>query len=125
MLGDSFISDVDRAVMTVHHQLGRKFHLRDGINRRERLAPIPPRPCAIVRSAIAARRAGVSPGAPFGHFPSRDALMMAVAEEAQRRFRVELEAALAPVPADDPLARFRAWGSAICAGRYEIRRISR
>ena len=27
MLGDSLISDVDRAVITVHHQLGRKFHL--------------------------------------------------------------------------------------------------
>ena len=43
----------------------------------------------------AARRAGVSPGAPFRHFPSRDALMQAVAEEAQRRFRTEIEAALA------------------------------
>jgi len=27
VLGDSLISDVDRAVMSVHHQLGRKFHL--------------------------------------------------------------------------------------------------
>jgi hypothetical protein len=27
VLGESLISDVDRAVMTVHHQLGRKFHL--------------------------------------------------------------------------------------------------
>ena len=27
VLGDSFVSDVDRAVMTVHHQLGREFHL--------------------------------------------------------------------------------------------------
>jgi hypothetical protein len=26
-LGDSLISDVDRAVITVHHRLGRKFHL--------------------------------------------------------------------------------------------------
>jgi hypothetical protein len=26
-LGDSLISDVDRAVITVHRQLGRKFHL--------------------------------------------------------------------------------------------------
>ncbi len=26
-IGDSLISDVDRAVITVHHQLGRKFHL--------------------------------------------------------------------------------------------------
>src|SRR5215213_2214532 len=38
----------------------------------------------------AARRAGVSPGAPFRHFPSRDALMAAVATEAQRRFRAEI-----------------------------------
>jgi hypothetical protein len=30
-LGDSLISDVDRAVMAVHRRLGRKFHLvRDG-----------------------------------------------------------------------------------------------
>jgi hypothetical protein len=27
MLGDSLISDVDRAVMSIHRQLGRKFHL--------------------------------------------------------------------------------------------------
>ena len=27
VLGDSLISDVDRAVITVHHQLGRKFIL--------------------------------------------------------------------------------------------------
>ncbi len=27
VLGDSLISDVDRAVITVHHRLGRKFHL--------------------------------------------------------------------------------------------------
>jgi len=27
ILGDSLISDVDRAVITVHRQLGRKYHL--------------------------------------------------------------------------------------------------
>jgi hypothetical protein len=27
VLGDSLISDVDRAVITVHHQIGRKFYL--------------------------------------------------------------------------------------------------
>jgi hypothetical protein len=27
VLGDSLISDVDRAVMSVHHRLGRKYHL--------------------------------------------------------------------------------------------------
>ena len=60
----------------------------------------------------AARRAGVSPGAPFRHFPSRDALMQAVAEEAQRRFRAEIEAAQAEAPAGDPLGRFRCLGLA-------------
>ncbi|MCS3451599.1 MULTISPECIES: TetR/AcrR family transcriptional regulator [Bradyrhizobium] len=60
----------------------------------------------------AARRAGVSPGAPFRHFPSRDALMNAVAEEAQRRFRAEIEAALAEAPSGDPLGRFRHLGIA-------------
>src|SRR3977135_1394232 len=60
----------------------------------------------------AARRAGVSPGAPFRHFPSRIALMTAVAEEAQRRFRAEIEVALSEAPAGDPLARFRSLGLA-------------
>jgi AcrR family transcriptional regulator len=60
----------------------------------------------------AARRAGVSPGAPFRHFPSRVALMTAVAEEAQRRFRAEIEAALAETPPGDPLGRFRSFGIA-------------
>ena len=60
----------------------------------------------------AARRAGVSPGAPFRHFESRDALMTAAAEEAQRRFRVEIETALREAPADDPLLRFRSLGLA-------------
>jgi AcrR family transcriptional regulator len=60
----------------------------------------------------AARRSGVSPGAPFRHFQSRTALITAVAEEAQRRFRVEIAAAIAQVPGGDPLARFRAIGVA-------------
>ena len=60
----------------------------------------------------AARRAGVSPGAPFRHFESREALIAAVAMEAQRRFRAEIDAALAEAPASDPLARFRGLGLA-------------
>jgi len=60
----------------------------------------------------AARRAAVSPGAPFRHFPNRDALMAAVAEEAQRRFRAEIEGALAGAPPADPLLRLRAFGLA-------------
>jgi AcrR family transcriptional regulator len=67
----------------------------------------------------AARRAGVSPGAPFRHFASRDALLAAVAEEAQRRFRGEIERALAKAPADDPLQRFRCLGLAYL--RWAIR----
>jgi AcrR family transcriptional regulator len=54
----------------------------------------------------------VSPGAPFRHFPTRVALMTAVAEEAQRRFRTEIDAALSKVLAGDPLARFRSFGLA-------------
>ena len=60
----------------------------------------------------AARRAAVSPGAQFRHFPNRDRLMAAVAEEAQRRLRVEIEATLADTPPAGPLARFRAFGVA-------------
>jgi AcrR family transcriptional regulator len=56
----------------------------------------------------AARRAGVSPGAPFRHFPTRTALMTAVAEESMRRYRAEINAALEQAPADDPLRRLRA-----------------
>ncbi|MGY3533810.1 TetR/AcrR family transcriptional regulator [Bradyrhizobium sp. USDA 4452] len=63
-----------------------------------------------VRVREAARRAAVSPGAPFRHFPSRDALMNAVAEEAQRHFRAEIEAALVDAPPGDPLGRFRCHG---------------
>ena len=67
---------------------------------------------AAVSVREAARRAGVSPGAPFRHFPSRDALMQAVAEEAQRRFRAEIGAALAAADPGDPLGRFRCFGLA-------------
>lgn len=60
----------------------------------------------------AAKRAGVSPGAPFRHFASRSALLTAVAEEATRRLHAAVFAAIARPPADDPLARLRAMGIA-------------
>jgi len=60
----------------------------------------------------AARRAGVSSAAPFRHFPSRAALMTAVAEEAMRRFRAEIAAALEALGSDHPLDRLRAIGVA-------------
>jgi len=47
-----------------------------------------------------------------GPFASRDALLAAVAEEAQRRFRAEIEQALENAPATDPLQQFRCLGLA-------------
>jgi AcrR family transcriptional regulator len=66
-----------------------------------------------------AKRAGVSSGAPFRHFPNRTALMTAVAEEAQRRLRIEIDDALNKTTIDDPLARLRAIGAAYL--RWAIR----
>lgn len=59
-----------------------------------------------------ARRAGVSSAAPFRHFPSRVALMTAIAEEAMRRFHAEFVQAQEKAPKDDPLGRFEAIGIA-------------
>ncbi|WP_100958999.1 TetR/AcrR family transcriptional regulator [Bosea sp. FBZP-16] len=59
-----------------------------------------------------ARRVGVSPAAPFRHFPDKVALMTAVAEEAMARFQVEIAAALARETSDDPIRRIRAIGKA-------------
>src|SRR5215472_3511292 len=59
-----------------------------------------------------AKRAGVSSGAPFRHFPSRTALMTAVAEQAMSRFRAEIVRALDEVEGAAPIDRFRALGTA-------------
>ena len=67
---------------------------------------------AAVSVREAARRAGVSAGAPFRHFESRDALMKAAAEEAQKRLRGEVEAALKAAPVGGALAQFRSFGLA-------------
>jgi AcrR family transcriptional regulator len=60
----------------------------------------------------AARRAGVSSGAPFRHFPSRTALLTAVAEETMKRFRREIETTMATVEGKDPRTRLAALGAA-------------
>lgn len=60
----------------------------------------------------AARRAGVSSGAPFRHFPTRAALLTAAAEEAMRRFRAEIDAAMAEAAGEDALVRLSALGRA-------------
>jgi AcrR family transcriptional regulator len=59
----------------------------------------------------AARRAGVSPGAPYRHFPDKESLLAAVAFECTARLGRAMEEAVAAAP-DDPLARFRASGIA-------------
>jgi len=57
----------------------------------------------------AARQLGVSPGAPFRHFPNRRALMTAMAEEASARLQIEVRKAIRPRD-KTPLARLRALG---------------
>ena len=66
----------------------------------------------------AARRAGVSPGAPFRHFPTRTSLMTAVAEEATHRLHDAVFAAVSSSEADDPLAALRAMGRAYLRWAY-------
>jgi len=58
----------------------------------------------------AARRAGVSPGAPFQHFRSKTALLTAVAEQAMGRLTQAVAEAQSNVDADDPIAVFEAIG---------------
>jgi AcrR family transcriptional regulator len=59
-----------------------------------------------------ARRAGVSPAAPYRHFQDKDELLAAVAAECADRFVRMILEAVAQAPADDPLARFRQVGIA-------------
>ncbi|MBS0481678.1 MAG: TetR/AcrR family transcriptional regulator [Proteobacteria bacterium] len=59
-----------------------------------------------------AKRAGVSPGAPFRHFESRTALLTAVAEQAMDRFAAAVEQALDHWPENDPVGALRAMGRA-------------
>ncbi|WP_299508960.1 TetR/AcrR family transcriptional regulator [Cypionkella sp.] len=67
----------------------------------------------------AAKRVGVSPGAPFRHFASKTALMTAIAEEATSRFLAEIASAVREVAVDDPMGRFAAVGVAYL--RWAIR----
>lgn len=58
----------------------------------------------------AAKRAGVSPGAPFQHFRSKTALLTAVAEQAMGRLTQAVAEAQSKISADDPLSVFEAIG---------------
>ena len=66
----------------------------------------------------AARRAGVSPGAPFRHFPDRGALLAALTIAIGAEFRVFSEQAIARARAANPLRQFHAMGLAYI--RYAI-----
>jgi len=59
-----------------------------------------------------AKIAGVSPAAPFRHFPTKVALMTAVAEQAMTRLTEAVRAGLETVSNDDPLAGIEAIGQA-------------
>ena len=54
-----------------------------------------------------AKRAGVSPGAPFRHFRSKTALLTAVAEQAMDRLTRAVAKAQSEVGSADPCGRFR------------------
>jgi len=58
----------------------------------------------------AAKRAGVSPAAPFRHFKTKTALMTAVAEQAMTRLKEAVAEAVAETGEQDPLAAFEAIG---------------
>jgi len=60
----------------------------------------------------AAKKAGVSPGAPFRHFPTKAALLTAVAEQAAERLHAEVELGLANSAGQPALLRFAAIGEA-------------
>ena len=65
----------------------------------------------------AARRAGVSPGAPFRHFPDREALLAALAGAIGQEFRALSDQAIGRA-GGNPLRQFRAMGLAYI--RYAI-----
>lgn len=60
----------------------------------------------------AAKKAGVSPGAPFRHFPTKAALLTAVAEQAAERLRARVELGVANSAGEPALLRFAAIGEA-------------
>jgi AcrR family transcriptional regulator len=57
-----------------------------------------------------AKRAGVSPGAPFRHFRSKTALLTAVAEQAMDRLTKSVARAVSEIDSADPAAAFEAIG---------------
>jgi AcrR family transcriptional regulator len=65
-----------------------------------------------------AKAAGVSPGAPFRHFPNRTALLTAVAEQAMDRLKAQIDRSLLEAADQTPLLRYRAIGTAFLAWAF-------
>jgi AcrR family transcriptional regulator len=91
---------------TYHHGRLRQAMVEAAI---ELIAEVGPH-AVTVREA--ARRAGVSPGAPFRHFATRAALMTAVAEEAMRRFQRAMAQCLAAAAPFGPREKLSLLGKA-------------
>ena len=72
-----------------------------------------------------AKRAGVSPGAPFRHFSNKTALMTAVAEQAMSRFRLESPTRSTTSRATTRSSNLPLSESLTCAGQFGTRPISR
>ncbi len=66
-----------------------------------------------------AKRAGVSPGAPFRHFPNKTALLTAVAEQAMVRLSASVSAALGERDGADPIGSIEAMGRAYLHWAFE------
>ena len=66
-----------------------------------------------------AKRAGVSPGAPFRHFPNKTALLTAVAEQAMVRLPASVSAAPGARDGADPIGSIEAMGRAYLHWAFE------
>ncbi|WP_051711591.1 TetR/AcrR family transcriptional regulator [Andreprevotia chitinilytica] len=67
----------------------------------------------------AAKRVGVSPGAPFRHFPSKTALLTAVAEEAMARLSTHMQTALSANGDQPAMRQYLALGYAFLDWAFE------
>lgn len=77
---------------------------------------------AALSVAEAAKRTGVSAGAPYRHFPGRLDLLAAVVTEAAREFDAEVVAALPPPRADDTWSSDAMAAAAATYVRFVVRR---
>ncbi|ACU36184.1 TetR/AcrR family transcriptional regulator [Actinosynnema pretiosum subsp. pretiosum] len=70
--------------------------------------------------AEAARRTGVSPAAPYRHFPARDDLLTAVATKLANLLAEELRQATTPLPTPEARLAAAAGACALVTARYRV-----